>query len=295
MEPVRFVRSREGKALGCLMYTVAGPFAAVAAAGFAGLLLFVGIKEFGYSEDAATIASFVVVPLVFFPVLWFAWRNYRQRAFVEVVVHEDRLEIAAGEKPETIPFIGLRAILLTSASPDDLACTLIGEKGLRRKLPSDIASLSKIQEVFEERVVPVLKRRIESDMASGRAVRLQENVFRAYLRIVWGVLMFPLGLAQILTVKHAFHGIRMLGAAPGVIKQGWRGRHGGVEIRSGGVASCGSVSSRTIPWSDLSVKETDEGLLLIARTGETLSLTPFAENYWPGARWLVNRISQQPS
>jgi len=142
-------------------------------------------------------------------------------------------------------------------------------------------------------LIPQLQQRIDEQIRSGQPVRLSESRMAALLQFPLALLMIPVGLACVGSLFLLGLGIVLLVAVPRRLRRGWRGLSGGLEIRAGGIASTSGVVRTTIPWENLSVAKLDsDGLVLRSRRGGTLTLSPCAEDFWPGSRWIAERISR---
>lgn len=293
MDPVRFERQTKKEApKGCVVYAVAVPAVTL----FLWIVLIMIVHEtltrLGVSEQTTGGINACLLPVVLAFMIRWAWRDYHGGGRATVTVSEDRVEVSTHRHKGRFNVDYLRTIRLTPWY-DDQACILVPKEGPPCPMPPDIASFDKVRVPFEATIVARLVRRMDEQVNSGQAVHLTDSAGRGLLRILWGVLMFPLGLVCIATLLLAGLGIVLLVSAPHRIRQGWRGLSGGFELRSGGVAPRSGVVRKVIPWELLALEKFDaDGLVLRNRRGGTLSLSPSAGDFWAASKWIAERLSR---
>jgi hypothetical protein len=292
MNPVRFERRGAGQPKGCIVYIVAVPaLTFMIWIVVAGSLNWLFTHVLHTTQQTASGISFAFLPIILLAVLKGNWQDFRGGK-VSVTVSSDRIEVETDKYRRSFPFSSLRSVLL-KPHYDDLAVFLCPLKGKPFQLPPDIACFSAVRDVFEQTLIAHLAARLEEQLQAGESVRLEESRALAFLRIPWGILSLLAGIPIVATIFHAHLGVELLRAGPRSIRRGWRGLSGGIELRSGGIASCAGVVRTTIPWETLSVlKVDDDGLVLAMRRGGTLSVSPYATDSWAGARWIASRISK---
>ncbi|MBI3856985.1 MAG: hypothetical protein HY293_14960 [Planctomycetes bacterium] len=295
MNPVRFERRGGGQAKGCIVYIVAVPaltFMIWIVVGGSLNWLFTHVLR--TTQQTASAIMFAFLPIIFLAVLRGTWQDFRGGK-AAVSVSADRIDVEIAQGRRTFPFASLGSILLKPYY-DDLAVFLCPVKGRPFKLPPDIASFDAVRDAFEATLIPHLTARLGERLEAGEALRLEESRLLALLRIPWGLLSILAGIPIVATIFHAHLGLDLLKAGPRSIRRGWRGLGGGLEVHSGGLAACSGVVRTPIPWESLSIRKLDDdGLVLASRKGGGLSVSPYAANAWPAARWIAERISRPPA
>jgi hypothetical protein len=292
MKPVRFERTGAGKARGCIVYVLAVPALTlmfwILASGVTHYLVRSVLKG---SQSLATGIVLALFPIILLAVIRIMWKEYRGGP-ASVVVSDDRMEVNVRGLRLFFPYASLHAVRLKPYY-EDLKVVLVPSKGPEFALPADFVPFTILRDALEPTLIRHLEERLDRQVAAGETVRMGESRLLAALRLPWGLLHYVFGIPIICSIVHAHLGIELVMAAPRSFRRGWRGLAGGLEIRSGGVAPAAGVVHRTIPWEDLSVQKFDaDGLVLRTRGGATLSVSPYAADYWPGSRWLVARISR---
>jgi hypothetical protein len=293
MDPVRFERLTKTEApKGCIVYLVAVPAVAFFLWVVLILVVHTALHAFGVPDPTINGINAGLLPLVLAAMIRWAWRDSRRGGRADVTISEDRVDVHSPRHKGRFQVDALRTIRLTPWY-DDQAVIFVPKEGPPCPLPPDIASFDKVRVPLEASVVARLVQQMDEHVNSGQAVHLDDSSVRGLLRIVWGVLMFPLGVACIATLLLAGLGIVLLVSAPHRIRQGWRGLSGGFDLRSGGVAPSSGVVRKVIPWELLTLVKFDEdGLVLRNRRGGTLTLSPSAEEFWPASKWIAERLSK---
>jgi hypothetical protein len=293
MEPVRFERVTKKEApKACLVYLVGVP----ALAFFVWIVVMTTVHAtltgFGVSDQTAGGVNACLLPLVFAAMLRWGIRDYRRGGRAVLVVSDDRIDLDSPRQKGHFEFDVLRTIQLKPYD-SDLACVLVPKQGKPCPLPPDFASFDKVRATFESALVPRFVQRFDEQIAAGQGIGIKDSAGRGLLRMVWGVLMIPLGIAGVCSLFLADLGFSMLVGAPHRIRQGWRGLSGGFEIRSGGLVPRSGMVRKTVGWELLSLENLGaDGLVLRSRRGGTLTLSPTAEDFWPASRWIAARLSK---
>lgn len=292
MEPVRFERKGgTTKPKGCIVYLVLIP-ALTFFLWFVAVAILIPIFDlFHAPEPVRNGINVYFFFMILITVIKVSLADFRRRG-AAVTVWPDRIQIEGRRDHGTFPFPSIRSVGLKPHLADS-AVLLHPRQGRPGRLPPALAPYSKVREAFEAALIPQLQQRLDEQIQSGQPVRLSESRTAALLQCPLALLMIPVGLVCVASLFHLGLGLVLLVAVPRRIRRGWRGLQGGLEIRSGGIASTSGVVRTTIPWENLSVAKLDaDGLVLRSRRGETLTLSPYAEDFWPGSRWIANRISR---
>lgn len=286
--PIRFYRSGGSKAAGFLAYLLVTPLAASFAGLLSGWIVFEGIKASGLTESWATIGAWAVaIPIFVWGIFW-AIRDYRRRAFAEVVVFEDRIEIQFGRTKTVASFQEVQD-LRTIQNMDNFKYALIMESGEKIAIPHSFVPSEAFFPTIEANLFRFLAERTEKKLQAGEILWLRESRLFAYLRIFRGV--FLLTFSPILELRH----IPAIVTSRRLIRHGWKGRHGGFGISKKGAFEIGSGTSIPIPWQTLSIESSDlDGIRLRTATGEVLAASPHAEGFMSALSFLKGHLTILP-
>ena len=146
--PARYQRAGSSKIVGCLVYLVVTPFVALFLALFLAVPLMFALEALGLSRDRASAPFPVLLPLFGLGVAVWGYRDYRQRATLEVVIDRDQVTIGIDSRRTVLRFDDVVSIRLVPTRVD-FACILVPRSGRVVRLPSEIAPFSLVREPLE--------------------------------------------------------------------------------------------------------------------------------------------------
>lgn len=293
MDPVRFARPGSQRALGCAVYLVVTAVLGC----FVGLLVFgcsmAGLGAAGLPEPAAAGLGLVIGLGAVGLLARFAWRDYRRRASLELVLGKEHLELTQGPDRVEIPYGEVETVQLRyNGSLPTL--DIEAADGRRVRIPTEIAPFAQVLPVLGARLFPGMAERLERRLQSGQDVPLTDGRARSLLRIVWGVVMILVAPLLIVSIKAAEVGFEFLRLGPARVRQGRRGLRGGFTLTRDGLRPPGE-EIRSIPWSDLTaLRLDDDGVVLQSLELRRYSASAFAPNYGPLRELLRARLSARP-
>ncbi|HZE96580.1 MAG TPA: hypothetical protein VE981_06120 [Planctomycetota bacterium] len=287
---MRFERKGERSRKGCIVYVIAVPvltllFWIPLSAAITWLL-----PRAGVDPDIASNISVLYLLIIFASVCRWVWKDTQTAGrSASVTISPDRVDIDAGRR-STVLLETLEAVRLESHL-DVLKVVLIPAKGRPQELPPDFASFAVVQKALEDSVVPVLQKRLDERIGAGGETTIGESGFRSLLRLLWGLLLIPLGLLAVASMGFIALGFSLLLGVPGRIRRSARGLGGPVVLRSGGLVRSSGALRKTVGWEELRAATNDEhGLVLQSRRAGTISISSHANNHLPVARWIVARL-----
>lgn len=285
MDPVRFVRTGGSKLIGCLVYLVVVLALGTFLGAMGAALAVWGAESAKLSETLQIVAGCAAGLALFAFVAWFAWRDFRRRAYAEVVVSADGLAVNGAE----LAFADVASVFLRFEGWSPTIELEAGD-GRRRRLPSDIAPFEQIEPLLVQRLLPRMLERVEREFAAGRTVPLRESGARAVGRIFYGLFLILVSPLLMLSIRHLGKGLDAFRLGVARIRQGWRGRTGGFTLTADGVLPAGE-EARSIPWRELTAESLDgHGVTLVSMEGPRMSASLFAENFWPLSRLIAARL-----
>jgi len=288
-EAIRFARTGESKAVGCIVYLIGGLAAAVAIGCFAGMLVGAPLRALGASENAAVAAGLGAAILAIAGTLVLVWRNFRNRAFTEVLVYPDRLEIGPAKRRVAVPFAEIRSVSL-KRSGTELILDLTTEAGRRHMFPAEIAPFHVVRPALEARLLPFLLRKIEETLSAGKSISLRESALKAFGRVVYGLFHILISPLIILSIRLAGRGIENMSFGAHLIRQGRRSWRGGFEVSADGLTPAGAVIARPIPWNEVTLEAYDnDGIVLRDAEGRVASASIYSDDYWPISLWIAGK------
>ncbi len=290
--PAVFRRPAGSKLAGLVWYLILVPLA-IAALSVALWLAFWGLlMAAGIGQDAGIIVLFVVVSIVSVGVVALAVEDYQRRVDITVTVYPDLLTIHQARKAFAVRFDQVEQVRIVPWGLDAV-CVLELPNGRTIRLPPEAAPFSKVRPVLEPALVARLADGLESRLAAGEAVTIQESGFDARMRMLHAAAVMVAGALLVLTLQGAEAGIALVGRALRHAQRGWRGTKVHWEATREGLRAAARVwdftaPSQTLYWFQLQHVEVDQaGLVLRFADGRTVTASPFAENYWPLAVWLT--------
>jgi hypothetical protein len=269
---------------------VVAPFVALFLALFLAVPIMYALEAIGLSRDRASAPFLVLLPLIGVGVAAWAYRDYRRRAALEVVIDRDRVTIGVDSRQTVLRFEDVASIRLVPTRAD-FACVLVPRSGRVLRLPPEIAPFSRVREPLEATLIPEMVRRLDERIARGEAVTLRTpsarilvTMSRAFGALLMSLLllvrpwMLPMG---ILVVRHAMM----------VIRQSWLGIRGGIVIGREGLQRSSDASATPTPWDHLERIRSDPiGLVLRSTAGQLFTLSALTDDFWPALRWINARI-----
>jgi len=140
----------------------------------------------GGNADIAGYSMFVLLPIVGIALTVFAFKDYRRRADVRVVVDVDSIQVRQNQKERSALYEDISDARIIPMWFDE-ACELklIDQTCIR--LPLVIASASMVREPFEQSLIPVLAVRVAGEIGAGGDITINDDPLRAWARLPWGV------------------------------------------------------------------------------------------------------------
>jgi hypothetical protein len=294
MDSVRYERPQERNRKGCIVYLVGAPvLALILWLPWSALLTWL-LPKLGIPLSTASDLSVTYLLIIFAAVCRSLWREYTSRK-VSVVVSSDRIQLDLPGDHATVMIDAIESIRLRSCV-GKLQVLLCQGPTKTHALPTDIAAFSLVRDGYEKLVIPPLVARIEERVQTGGEILIGDSAVLGLLRILWALLLIPIGLVGVASLGFLGTGLGLLSSVPGRIRRGWRGLGGGLVLRNGGLSPVSGVVRKTISWEELKILARDEhGLVLSSRRGGTLAISSHADNFWPASRWIADRLSRPPA
>ena len=164
--PARYQRAGSSKIVGCLVYLAVAPFVALFLALFLAVPIMYALEALGLSRDRASAPFLVLLPLTGVGVAAWAYRDYRRRAALEVVIDRDRVTIGKDSRRTVLRFEDVVSIRLVPARAN-IACVLVPRSGRVLRLPPEIAPFALVHEALEVTLIPEMVRRLDERIARG--------------------------------------------------------------------------------------------------------------------------------
>lgn len=284
MEPVRFARAEEDRALGRVTYFLAllalGVLLGLPAAGLGGWV----VRQGRLSAPAAWMIPAACAAGAVGLVGWGLYRSFRRRAYGEIVFGSEHLEMDGPDDRLELPYAEVDVVRRVFDGWEP-TLELRAADGRTIRVPSDLVPLERSRPLLEERLLPGLQERIDRVLQTGGTVVLAERSGE-----VAGLLVQAAGLV-LLSVP--------LLLAPPVLLKGWRtlrdrlasgarGLRGSLRLCRDGLCPPGEP---LIPWTALALARSDDsGLVLRRADGRTFQASSLAENVWPVGGLLRSRL-----
>lgn len=291
--PVSYQRPGVSKLVGCLVYAVVAPFVALFLALFASLPLWIGTETLGLSKDLAG-GLFLVLLLVSGVVvaLW-AYRDYRRRAALEVLIDRDVLWTMVGNRETAVRFDDVATIRLTP-SGWDFACILLLRSGDTLMLPPEVAPFSGVRDDLDATLIPELVHRLNERLELGESVSLRMPALALLAPSTRALVSLIVGSCLLLSLWRFLLGIRLLGHAVLVLRHAWLGLRGGFVLERRGLRR--SPESPLVPWDRLHLIRSDPlGLVLGSDEGKVFAVSLLTPDFWPALRWVNARLKRRGS
>lgn len=286
--PVSYQRHGGSKLVGCLVYAVVAPFAALFLALFASLPLLIGAEAFGLSKDLVGGIFCVLLPVIGAGVAVWAYRDYRRRAALEVLIDRDALWTIVNARETAVWFDDVATIRL-SPSGWDFACILVLRSGETLQLPPEVAPFSAVRDDLDATLIPVLVGRLDDTIQAGGRVSLRVPALTLLVPAWRAAVSLLLGPWLLLSPWRFLVGIRLLAHAAMVLRHVWLGLRAGFESERAGLRR--SAESPLVRWDRLERVRSDPlGLVLRSDDGEVYALSMLAPHFWPALRWINARL-----
>src|SRR5271165_4596640 len=159
--PATFRRPGSSRAVGCLVYSVVAPFVSLFLALFISLPVGFALEALGLSKTGGNLSFVILLPIIAVAVVAWGYRDYRNRAALEVIVDRRCVSIGVGSNQRVLNFADVDSIRVATTR-HGFACVLIPRSGRSLRLPPEIAPFEMAREPLDETLIPLLVQRLDS-------------------------------------------------------------------------------------------------------------------------------------
>jgi hypothetical protein len=286
-----FRRPATNKALGCAMYALLLPIAAVFVFGMAfGLAVAIGHGAGLPGGFALAVGLLIALPLLGGVVL-FGVRDYQRRANLELLVDEDRLRLTRGPESQVLLFSEIRGIERVPHR-GNVCCRVSMLDGRRIVLPPEVATFDRVRTALEATLVPVLSERLDARLATGETVSSKVPAKYAVTTMMRGMGRIVIAAAIFLTLK-VYLALGLLNGGRKLFVDGYRSLGPGVTVHFDGLMPTNDPFVDPVKWEWLVVKqETGAGLVLESDFGERFYVPELAPNSWVLGYWIREQLAK---
>lgn len=272
-----------------MVYLIAGPFLAAFVGVFTGGLIF-GICNAGlrFSESISTTVALIPASLLAVATLWFAIRDFQRRAFAELIVDGQGVQVRQGRRSSGCSIDGLDGVRLARGGTQFVFSV---RNGRTIRVPVDLVRAADVMPDVERLLLAPLTNRVAADLEAGGVVHIKD---RGWLGLAVGtsgsVLLIAGGALALPTLHFTAQGIGLIARGITGWRQSWRGFRGGFELTREGLRD--TRGGAVYRWDQpLTVRSDVAGIVVQADVGPPLQASPYASHFCEARVLILARTS----